>query len=100
MSWSKLLRGGPFLHSKSIIKDDVYDLRALVSAHIADPKVNAILTTGGQDLLLVIIRRKHFNLFLICILTGSVNYSDSYRMKKSETLLCSLEFLPAWPMER
>ena len=30
-----------------IIKDDVYDLRATISAHIADPKVNAILTTGG-----------------------------------------------------
>ena len=38
---------GHSLHSKNIIKDDVYDLRALVSAHIADPKVNAILTTGG-----------------------------------------------------
>ena len=38
---------GHSLHSKIIIKDDVYDLRASISAHIADPKVNAILTTGG-----------------------------------------------------
>lgn len=38
---------GHYLHSKIIVKDDVYDLRATVSAHIADPNVNAILTTGG-----------------------------------------------------
>ena len=28
---------GHSLHSKIIIKDDVYDLRATISAHIADP---------------------------------------------------------------
>lgn len=38
---------GHRLHSRSIIKDDVYQLRAEVSAKIADPAVHAILMTGG-----------------------------------------------------
>ena len=42
-----LEKAGHVLHSKHIIKDDVYDLRAIVSAHIANPDVNVILTTGG-----------------------------------------------------
>ena len=42
-----LKAAGHILQSKLIVKDDVYDLRATVSAHIADPDINAILTTGG-----------------------------------------------------
>ena len=42
-----LRAAGHTLQSKLIVKDDVYDLRAMVSAHIADPDINAILTTGG-----------------------------------------------------
>ena len=42
-----LKAAGHTLQSKLIVKDDVYDLRAMVSAHIADPDINAILTTGG-----------------------------------------------------
>ena len=42
-----LEKAGHILHSKHIVKDDVYDLRAITSAHIRDPGVNAILTTGG-----------------------------------------------------
>ena len=42
-----LKTAGHTLQSKLIVKDDVYDLRATVSAHIADPEINAILTTGG-----------------------------------------------------
>ena len=42
-----LEKAGHILHSKHIVKDDVYDLRAITSAHIRDPDVNAILTTGG-----------------------------------------------------
>ena len=42
-----LRAAGHILQSKLIVKDDVYDLRATVSAHIADPEINAILTTGG-----------------------------------------------------
>ncbi len=42
------LRGeGHLLHSLTIVKDDVYALRALVSRLIADPQVRGILTTGG-----------------------------------------------------
>ncbi|WP_286233336.1 molybdenum cofactor biosynthesis protein B [Thalassotalea sediminis] len=32
---------------KMIVKDDVYQLRAVVSKWIADEKINAIITTGG-----------------------------------------------------
>lgn len=42
-----LQKAGHSLHSKTIVKDDIYDLRALVSGLIADSAVNAILTTGG-----------------------------------------------------
>ena len=42
-----LEKAGHILHSKHIVKDDVYDLRAITSAHIRDPDINAILTTGG-----------------------------------------------------
>ncbi|WIO73593.1 molybdenum cofactor biosynthesis protein B [Porticoccaceae bacterium LTM1] len=33
--------------TKDIIKDDIYQIRALASSHIADPRVQAILITGG-----------------------------------------------------
>ena len=42
-----LQEAGHKLHSKTIVKDDVYDLRAVVSTLIADSAVNAVLTTGG-----------------------------------------------------
>jgi molybdenum cofactor biosynthesis protein B len=38
---------GHELVAREILKDDVYQIRALVSAWIADPKVQVILTTGG-----------------------------------------------------
>lgn len=44
---NNLEQAGHRLHSKTIVKDDVYQLRATVSALIADPDVQAILTTGG-----------------------------------------------------
>ena len=43
----RLQQAGHRLHSKSIIRDDVYLLRAAVSAHIADPSVQVVLMTGG-----------------------------------------------------
>jgi len=43
----KLQAAGHRLYAKSIVKDDVYQLRAEVSALIADPGVQAILLTGG-----------------------------------------------------
>ena len=42
-----LEKDGHRLYSKHIVKDDVYDLRKIISAHIADPDINVILTTGG-----------------------------------------------------
>ncbi len=38
---------GHHLVAKDIVKDDVYVLRAVVSAWIADTNINAILVTGG-----------------------------------------------------
>ena len=42
-----LQEAGHRLHSRRIVKDDVYQLRAEVSALIADPQVQAVLLTGG-----------------------------------------------------
>lgn len=42
-----LQSAGHRLHSRCIIKDDVYQLRAEVSIRIADPEVHAVLMTGG-----------------------------------------------------
>ena len=42
-----LEEAGHKLHSKQIVKDDVYQLRAEVSCLIADPAVKGILMTGG-----------------------------------------------------
>lgn len=38
---------GHHLQSIAIVKDDIYQLRAEVSAHIADPDTHAVLLTGG-----------------------------------------------------
>jgi molybdopterin adenylyltransferase len=38
---------GHRLQARTIVKDDVYQLRAQVSAWIADPQVHVILSTGG-----------------------------------------------------
>jgi molybdenum cofactor biosynthesis protein B len=42
-----LQAAGHKLHSKTIIKDDIYQLRAEVSTLIFDPEAHAILLTGG-----------------------------------------------------
>ncbi|MDX1490468.1 MAG: molybdenum cofactor biosynthesis protein B [Pseudohongiellaceae bacterium] len=38
---------GHQLLNKQIVKDDVYQLRAVVSAYIADEQIQAVLVTGG-----------------------------------------------------
>ena len=43
----RLTRAGHRLAEKLIVPDDVYQIRAAVSRWIADPAVNAIVTTGG-----------------------------------------------------
>ena len=42
-----LQAAGHKLHSKTIVKDDIYQLRAEVSAHIFNPEVHVLLLTGG-----------------------------------------------------
>ncbi|PID44768.1 MAG: molybdenum cofactor biosynthesis protein B [Proteobacteria bacterium] len=47
---SLLEKGGHHCADKQIVKDDRYDIRAIVSTWIADPNVQAIITTGGTGL--------------------------------------------------
>ncbi len=43
----KLAEAGHRLEARRIVQDDVYIIRAVVSAWIADPAVQVVLTTGG-----------------------------------------------------
>ena len=43
----RLTATGHVLHEKRIVPDDIYRIRAAVSAWIADPEVNAVISTGG-----------------------------------------------------
>jgi len=43
----RLTRAGHRLAEKLIVPDDIYQIRAVVSRWIADPQVNAVITTGG-----------------------------------------------------
>ena len=43
----RLQESGHRLQAKSIVKDDINQLREQVSTHIADPNVHVVLTTGG-----------------------------------------------------
>jgi molybdenum cofactor biosynthesis protein B len=45
-----LQRSGHRLAARQIVRDDIYRIRASVSAWIADPAVNVVLTTGGTGL--------------------------------------------------
>lgn len=44
---SRLLEAGHALHEKSIVKDDIYQIRAQVSAWIANVDIQVIITSGG-----------------------------------------------------
>jgi molybdopterin adenylyltransferase len=43
----RLEKAGHRLHEKRIVRDDTYQIRAVVSGWIADPSVEAVITTGG-----------------------------------------------------
>jgi molybdenum cofactor biosynthesis protein B len=43
----RLTKAGHLCAEKRIVRDDVYAIRAVVSGWIADPLVNAVITTGG-----------------------------------------------------
>lgn len=43
----RLAAAGHSLHEKRIVPDDIYQIRAVMSAWIADPEVNAVISTGG-----------------------------------------------------
>lgn len=45
-----LTDGGHQLSEKAIVRDDMYAIRAVVSRWIADPMVDAVLTTGGTGI--------------------------------------------------
>ena len=44
---AKLTEAGHRLHERRIVKDDIYQIRAVLSAWIADADVQAVLVTGG-----------------------------------------------------
>lgn len=44
---SRLTAAGHKLHEKAIVRDDVYQIRAVVSAWIANPGIQVIITSGG-----------------------------------------------------
>ena len=46
----KLTAAGHQLAEKRIVADDVYQVRAVVSAWIADPEIHVVITTGGTGL--------------------------------------------------
>lgn len=46
----KLTAAGHQLAEKRIVADDVYQMRAVVSAWIADPEIHVVITTGGTGL--------------------------------------------------
>ena len=43
----RLTRAGHRMVEKAIVPDDIYEIRAVVSRWIANPQVNAVITTGG-----------------------------------------------------
>ena len=43
----RLVAAGHSLREKRIVPDDIYRIRAVVSGWIADPEVNAVISTGG-----------------------------------------------------
>jgi len=45
-----LSAAGHVMAEKTIVKDDIYAIRAVVSRWIADPDVDAVLTTGGTGI--------------------------------------------------
>lgn len=47
---ARLTKAGHQLHSKAIVKDDIYAIRACVSSWIADTDIQAIITTGGTGI--------------------------------------------------
>ena len=46
----RLRTAGHVLAAKTIVRDDIYAIRALVSAWIADAQVEVVITTGGTGL--------------------------------------------------
>ena len=48
---AKLLSNtGHKLADKQFVTDDIYEIRAVVSAWVADPEIHAVITTGGTGL--------------------------------------------------
>ncbi len=46
----RLRSAGHALAAKTIVRDDIYAIRAVVSAWIANPEVEVVITTGGTGL--------------------------------------------------
>ena len=64
---------GHQLVDRQLVIDDIYQMRAMVSAWIADPKVEVIVTTGGISTPAATAPRKHWPHFSTSILKALVN---------------------------
>ena len=47
---TRLINAGHELAVKKIVADDCYQIRAIISSWIADPKIQVVITTGGTGL--------------------------------------------------
>ncbi|MCB1757480.1 MAG: molybdenum cofactor biosynthesis protein, partial [Gammaproteobacteria bacterium] len=45
-----LIDAGHTCYEKTIVRDDKYEIRDVISGWIRDPEVNAVLTTGGTGI--------------------------------------------------
>lgn len=45
-----LQAGGHYLHSRDLVRDELYDIRARVSVVIAHPEIDVVLITGGTGM--------------------------------------------------
>jgi len=75
---------------KAIVKDDIYAIRAVVSRWIADPEVDAVLTTGT-------VRPRRSPRFWIKSLTALARCFGFYPMRTSRHRPCNLGRSPVWP---
>ena len=84
-----LIGAGHTLAERQIVKDDIYQIRAVVSAWIASPNVQTVLITGGTGFSGVIVHPKRLAFYLIKRLMGLVSYSVSFRWRRLVLAPCN-----------
>ncbi|GIT22142.1 MAG: hypothetical protein CM1200mP40_18240 [Gammaproteobacteria bacterium] len=93
-----LQEAGHKLHSKIIVKDEIKDLRSLVSTHISDPEVHAVLTTGGTGFTKRDNTQEAIQPLFETDIDGFGNYFANYLMKKLVVRQSNPGFSLGWLM--